>query len=173
MPLGQTFPVTSPGGIDFNQLAFDRRERAIQAIIDPITQHELALFDRFHRIQPIGFFPIFGGFGETPMVIESPPPQVVVIEPPAPAAAAPSEVEREVVPQAAAPAETPLPELGQFLLVRRDGGVIDSVAFSVQGARVIYITEDGGRHAIAIDQIDLEATEERNAERGTILHLTQ
>ena len=56
--------------------------------------------------------------------------------------------------------------------MQRDGNVIHAVAFSVEGNRVIYITTDGLRRSVPLDQIDVSVTEQRNAERGTILHLT-
>ena len=50
---------------------------------------------------------------------------------------------------AAAPAAPPLPYIGQFLLVERDGQVIHAVAFSVVGNQVVYITADGSRRSPA------------------------
>lgn len=180
LPLPQSSSASTLNGIDFNQLAFDQRQRDIQAIIDPITQHEIGLFGRFRGfggMAPISFVPIWGGYGGYDggsTVVQSPPPQVIVIEQPAPQVAPAPEAVAQAAPQAAAaPPEAPLPPLGQFSLVRRDGTVISSVAFTVHGDQIVYITADGSRHVIGTVEIDLKATEERNAEHGTILHLTQ
>jgi hypothetical protein len=179
LPLAQSTSASAQNGIDFNQLSFDERQQGIQAIIDPITQHEIGLFgqlSQFGAFTPISFVPIwggYGGYGGGATVVQSPPPQVIVIEPPAAQAGPAPQAAPQVAPEAAAPPETPLPPLGQFSLVRRDGTVINSVAFSLHGSQIIYITADGSRHVIGTDQIDLKATEERNAESGTILHLSQ
>jgi len=55
--------------------------------------------------------------------------------------------------------------------VERDGKVIHAVAFSVEGGRVVYITADGLRRSIPLNRINTQVTEQRNAERGTIIRL--
>lgn len=173
--LGQLLNPAPGLGFDFNHLAAINRDLAVRAIIDPLTQHELALTESLPREQPVAFFGGYGGFGEyaaAPVVVAPAQPQVIVVRQPVPQAAPAARAAAQPAPAAAAPPQPPLPDVGQFLLVRRDGKVIHAVAFSVEGKRVIYITADGLRRSIALDQLNTRVTEERNAERGTILHLT-
>jgi hypothetical protein len=171
IPLDQLLNAAPGLGFDYTHLAAINRDLAVRAIIDPLTQHELALAGQLPQAQPVAFFGGYGGYATQPLVIQTPQPQVIVIQPPATAAPAPQAATAAPAPAAAPPAP-PVPDVGQFLLVRRDKKVIDAVAFTRQGSRIVYITAGGLRHSIALDQLDLQATEERNAERGTILHLT-
>jgi hypothetical protein len=173
IPLDQLLNAAPGLGFDYTHLAAINRDLAVRAIIDPITQHELAIARQLPQAQPVAFFGGFGGYATEPLVIQTPQPQVIVIQPPAVAAPPPQAAPPTPPATAAAPPSPPLPDVGQFLLVQRDKKVIDAVAFTRQGSRIVYITADGLRHSVALDQLDLQATEERNAERGTILHLTE
>lgn len=171
IPLGQLLNPAPGLGFDFTHLAAINSDLATRAIIDPLTQYQLALAMSLPRVQPVGFIPAYDGGS---VVVAPAQPQVIVLQQPVPqpvaaqqAAPAPA-----LAPQAAAPPSPPLPDVGQFLLVRRDGKVIQAVAFSEEGKQIVYITAGGMRHTIPVEQIDLKATEARNAERGTILHLT-
>jgi hypothetical protein len=163
-----------PGlGFDFTHLAAINSNLAVQAIIDPLTQHQLALALRLPRVQPVAFwgFGGYGGYAESPVYVQPAQPQIIVLQQPVPQAAPATEVAPAPSPEAAAQPAPPLPDIGQFLLVERDGQVIHAVAFSIVGNQVVYITADGLRHTIALEQIDQRLTEQRNAERGTMLHL--
>jgi hypothetical protein len=70
-------------------------------------------------------------------------------------------------PQEAAP----LPDVGSFTLVMRDGTQVDAVAFTRAQDKLIYITPDGGRRTVAVRDIDGNSTERVNQERGTPLQL--
>jgi len=169
IPLDQLLNPAPGLGFDFTHLAAINRNLATQAIIDPLTRHQLALIQQLPQVLPAAIWG-FGGWGtyaEAPVVVQPAQPQVIVVPPAQPAATAPAPPS----PEAAAPPQPPLPDVGQFLLVERDGEVIHAAAFSVQGSQVVYITPGGARRAIPLDQIDVRLTEERNAERGTILHL--
>ena len=98
------------------------------------------------------------------IVVQQPSP-TIVIEPAAPAVNPPSE--------AAAPPrdEPPLPELTQFILVRRDGQVQLAVAFAIAGDRLIYITRDGLRHTLSVAELDKDTTRQMNDVNGTTLVL--
>jgi hypothetical protein len=172
--LGQLLNPVPGLGFDFNHLAAINSNLAVQAIIDPLTQHELAVVERLPQVQPAAFwgFGGYGGYGESPVVVAPAQPQIIVVQQPVPQAAPAAQAAPVPAPEAAAPPARPLPDIGQFLLVERDGNVIHAVAFSVEGNRVIYITTEGLRRSVPLDQIDVSVTEQRNAERGTILHLT-
>jgi hypothetical protein len=169
--LGQLLNPAPGLGFDFTHLAAINGDLATRAIIDPLTQYQLALARSLPRVQPAAFLPAYGGGS---VVVAPAQPQVIVVQQPVPQKTVAQQAVAAPVPAptAAAPTAPPLPDVGQFLLVRRDGKVIHAVAFSEEGKRIVYITAEGMRRTIAVDQIDLKATEERNAERGTILRLT-
>lgn len=173
IPLGQLLNPVPGLGFDFTHLAAVNSGLAVRAFIDPVTQHELAIAQQLPREQPVGFFPAYdygyGYGGEVPAAPSTPRPEIVVLQQPAaqpaPAVAAPA-------PVAAAPAPPPLP-VGELYLVRRDGKTIKVIAFSQQGGQIVYITANGMRHTMSLNDLNVKATEKRNAERGTILHLTE
>jgi hypothetical protein len=77
-------------------------------------------------------------------------------------------------------AETPAPpmestvpptELGQLILVRRDGQVVMAVAFTTSDGRLTYITQDGLRRSFPVVELDSEATRQMNSVNGTSVAL--
>lgn len=172
--LGQLLNPAPGLGFDFTHLAAINSNLGVQAIIDPLTQHELALALRLPQVVPTAFwgFAGYGGYAESPYVASPSQPQIIVVQQPVPQAAPAAQAAPIPAPEAAAPPAPPLPDVGQFLLVQRDGNVIHAVAFTVEGKNVVYITANGLRRTIPLGQIDTRLTEQRNAERGTMLHLT-
>ena len=172
--LGQLLNPVPGLGFDFTHLAAINSNLSVQAIIDPLTQHELALALRLPQVVPTAFwgFGGYGGYAESPYVASPSQPQIIVVQQPVPQAAPATQAAPTPAPEAAAPPAPPLPDVGQFLLIQRDGNVIHAVAFTVEGKNVVYITANGLRRTIPLDQIDTRLTEQRNAERGTMLHLT-
>lgn len=71
----------------------------------------------------------------------------------------------------AARASEPLRDVGEFVLVRRDGRLLFAVAFSAEGDQLIYITREGVRRSLPLAELDIEATRRMNEERGTTLRL--
>lgn len=65
----------------------------------------------------------------------------------------------------------PLPDVGSFTLVMRDGTQVDALAFTHAQDKIIYITPDGGRRTVAASDIDSDSTARVNEERGTPLQL--
>jgi len=121
--------------------------------------------------------PIF--FGGFPYYFDSPDyqqgpqqPQIIVIQQPAPAVTTQQEAPRaqeayNVPAPASAPA--PVPEVGELILVRRDGRVLFASVFSVIGNQVQYVTPEGIRHTLPLAELDTVATQEMNEARGTTL----
>ena len=125
----------------------------------------------------------FGGFGGFPYYSDSSDyqdyqpqpqqqqqPQVIVIQQPVtaqPPAPAPQEPSTEAA--APAPSTAPVPEVGEFILVRRDGRVLFASAFSVSGAQVQYVTPEGMRRTLPLSELDTAATQDMNEARGTTL----
>lgn len=182
---GTTTPLTpdfllgifpTPGlGFDFVHLAAINRGAGVRALIDPITQHELALARAIRRETPgfVSTVPTF--FGETPVITVE--PSVVVVQQPAPAPAPGERPERsrsaDSEPRTEAPPPEPLRDAGDFVLVRRDAGLLFAVAFTTGSDRLTYVTHEGVRRTVALTDLDFDATERINEERGTPLQLPQ
>ncbi len=171
-----------PGlGFDYPHLAAINRNLETRALIDPVTQHRLALARQIRRETPAG--PVIPFFPFTPQVIvvQSPPPVIVLQQDSSELETKPA-MRAERVSTAAREAETvveapvarvvePHKVLEDFVLVRKDGGVIHMVAFSARDGRVIYITSQGLRRSVALADLDREATTLRNEERGAEVKL--
>lgn len=128
---------------------------------------------------PSGF--VSGGFflptfsQPAPVIVVQPSPVVVVQQPAQllddsadrPRASRVSE-ERPAAPP---PEPAAVRDIGQFVLVRRDGGQVLAVAFTLQGKQISYVTRDGVRRSVALSALDLDATRNENEERGTTLRL--
>ncbi len=160
------FPV--PGfGFDFIHLAAVNRGRNNRVRRTP-----------FATIPFFGF-PFFSDFSAVPPA-QAAPPQVIVVQQPVPGQG--EDADEEISPRqarrsyfAAAPEASsdpePLHEAGEYVIVKRDGGLAFAVAFSVQGGQLIYITREGLQHTMALSTIDLTATQQMNEQRGTPIHL--
>jgi hypothetical protein len=169
--LGQLLNPVPGLGFDYSHLAAINHDLGIRAIIDPITQQELALSERLLQLTPRT--PISSSFfaSEPVVMLEQQPPQVIIVQQPQPAA----EQATDGASPSAEPTEMeqpPLPDVGQFVLVLHDGTQIQAVAFTRQNDRIVYITADGRRKSIAIGDLDTAATRRLNDERGTPLQLS-
>jgi hypothetical protein len=166
------FPV--PGlGFDFVNFAAVNGNLGVRALIDPVTQQEIALALRLQGAGLVASPFFFSPFGGSPIVVESPAsvapqtdppaqPPIIVVAPPAPQTAAPAQP---------AVQDQPLPDPGEFVLVQRDGRLLFAVAFTNDPGRVVYITKEGLRRSIALDQLDVDATLRMNEERGTSIQI--
>jgi hypothetical protein len=127
---------------------------------------------RGNFITPI-FFGGFPYYSDSPDYQPGPqPPQIIVIQQPAPAVTAQQEAPAAQavydVPTLA-PAPALVPEVGELILVRRDGRVLFASVFSVIGNQVQYVTPEGIRHTLPLAELDTVATQEMNEARGTTL----
>ena len=104
---------------------------------------------------------------------EQPQPQIIVIQQPAPAVAAqqPAPAAQDTYTGAAIPASPPAPvrEVGELILVKRDGQILFASVFSVTGSQLQYVTPEGIRHTLPMADLDTVATQEMNEARGTTL----
>src|SRR5713226_7429863 len=128
---------------------------------------------------PFVEFPFFSdSFGSAP--VQAAPPQVIIVQQPVPQQA--EDDEAEVTPRRSrrfysapapeAPADAaPGRAAGEYVLVRRDGGLLFAVAFSLQGGQLNYVTREGLRRTVALAAIDAEATEQMNEQRGMTVRL--
>jgi hypothetical protein len=103
-----------------------------------------------------------------------PQPQIIVVQQPEPAQQAadsatytPSDSSSEVAAQAASPVR----DVGDFILVRRDGRILFASVFSVAGAQLQYVTPEGIRHTIGVSDLDADATQQMNEARGTTVQI--
>jgi hypothetical protein len=128
-----------------------------------------------HRdfVTPVFFggYPYYSDYPDYPQ--EPQQPQIIVIQQPAPtvtvqqAAPAPTETYADTAAPATPPA--PVRDVGELILVRRDGRVLFASVFSVTGTQVQYVTPEGIRHTLPLAELDTVATQEMNEARGTTL----
>ncbi|HEX9759431.1 MAG TPA: hypothetical protein VGA40_00850, partial [Candidatus Acidoferrales bacterium] len=168
------YPVSGLG-FDYAHHAAVNRGLATRAVIDPATQHQLALARQLRQTAPVtGVVPVvFPVINNTivivqapPVIVQAPPPTIIIQQAPAAAtAAANSPAEPAVL------LEPPPPhrELDEIVLVRVDGGLLFAVGYSQRGDRLIYITPQGLRRSVKLAEIDVEFTLRLNEERGTFL----
>lgn len=165
------FPV--PGfGFDFTHFAAVNRNLGIRALIDPATQLQLALARQILRETP--FFPFVPAFPfNSAGVVVVPQPQVVILQQPVPIEEREERVRQAEVEAQPQPRREPEPvaELGELILVRSDGKVLFAVAFSQVNDRLVYVTREGIRRSFPISELDRDATQQMNEERGTSLRL--
>ena len=162
-----------PGfGFNFEHLSAIDRDIAIKALIDPVTQAQLRIALRLSRLNGFasgGFLLDGGGYYAVPADNEQQPQaqQPVIIVQQAPQQAAPQEM-AAVEPAQEGP---PIPDVGEFTLVTRQGAKIDALAFTVMDNKIVYITPAGGRRSMAVSDLDSNATIHLNQERGTPIQL--
>jgi hypothetical protein len=65
----------------------------------------------------------------------------------------------------------PMQSESEYVFVRRDGTVFFAVAYTWVSDKLQYITKDGLRRSVALDSIDLNATQQFNEQRGISIHL--
>jgi hypothetical protein len=179
--LQQLLDPVPPPGFDYQYLSAIDSDLAVKALIDPVTEWRVAEAERTLRATG-GFagssfyLPDGGGYylpeeseeadrSQEPQPQPSQQPQIIVLQqvPPTQPAAQPAP-EAEAAPAA-------VPDVGQFVLVLRNGTRIQAVAFTSSNGNIVYITADGSRRTIALADLDSETTMRVNEERGTPLQL--
>jgi hypothetical protein len=165
-------------GFDFEHLNAIDRDLAIKALIDPITEQRLALAERIarrsSRFGSSGFFLLDGGGAyvlpsgpdQSDQVPAQQQPQVIVVQVPATQQTG----QESAAPEASESA--PLPDVGEFTLILRNGSQIHAVAFTRIDDKIVYITPSGGRRTLAVADLDTDSTERTNQENGTPLQLS-
>ena len=161
-----------PGlGFDFPHLAAINRGFNSQAGF--LNAFPNGVFNNF------GFIPFFGSvpWSYPPYEEASPDyytetaqqPQFVIPRP------RPATPPTETTPRAAEPQTPPPPppELGQLILVRRDGQVLLAVAFTTNRGQLTYITREGTRRSFPVSELDKDATRQMNDANGTSVSLPQ
>ena len=101
-------------------------------------------------------------------------PQVVVVQQPVPAVTAQQDAYSGTDSAAVSSSPTsaaPVRDVGEFILVRRDGRVLFASAFSVAGAQLQFVTPEGIRRTVPMSDLDADATQQMNEARGTTVRL--
>ena len=165
----RTFPV--PGlGFDFAHLAAISRNFKVSDFSVLSTAQRLALTQPLTPIVPFAV-PFFSAPAQ---VIVVPGPVVVIQQATAPAEPVEVVARARPVEPRGSPEASRAPEphdVGEFVLVRRDGRLVFAVAFSTQGDQLTYVTREGVRRSLPLVELDIETTRRMNEERGTTIHL--
>ena len=74
-------------------------------------------------------------------------------------------------PGAPAATQAPPPELGQLILVRRDGQIVMAVAFTVRNGQLTYVTNEGTRRSFPVSELDKDTTRQMNEANGTFVSI--
>jgi hypothetical protein len=117
------------------------------------------------------------GYDQTeaaPVQQTQPQPQIIVIQQPAPAprdADMGSNLANDSTAENAQQAAESVPDVGDFILVRRDGRILFASIFSIVGAQLQYVTPEGIRHSLAMSDLDPVATQQMNEARGTTVRI--
>jgi hypothetical protein len=129
------------------------------------------------------FTPVF--FNETPYLSDlvgpysgqqgQQQPQIIVIQQPAPAAVAqstnPVQQPSTTTPSTPPAVTSPVRDVGEFILVRRDGRILFASAFSVSDGQLRYVTPEGIRHTVPVTELDAGATRQMNEALGATVQL--
>jgi hypothetical protein len=67
----------------------------------------------------------------------------------------------------AGPSDASSPDVGQLILVRKDGQIVTPNAFAIAGDQLVYITRQGARLSFPVADLDKDTTRKMNAANGT------
>lgn len=180
--------ITPNSGFNWEHVNAINSDLPEKALIDPVTQLEIAQAERLLRTTGgatfgggayiLGGYPSYVPTGtETeqanpeseqlqaePQSAPNSQPQIIVLQ------QAPSQQSAASTTQAA-PAEQQLPDRGELTLVLRSGEHVRALAFTHLNDKIVYIAPDGGRTTIEAADLDSAATVRINQEQGTPLQL--
>jgi hypothetical protein len=185
--LEQLLDISPNSGFDWEHVNAINQDLPLKALVDPVTQLEIAQAERVLRTTGVGFGGgayIFGGYpyyppveseGEQPGYSsdeqgqaapsgENGRPQIIVLQQ---APAGQPSAESNEGPQP----EEQIPDQGELTLVMRSGKQIKALAFTRVNDTIVYITPDGGRVTVDAKDVDADATVRVNQAQGTPLQL--
>ncbi|HTU32408.1 MAG TPA: hypothetical protein VMF66_01245 [Candidatus Acidoferrum sp.] len=185
--LQQLLNISPTNGFNWQYVNAINQDLPLKAIVDPVTRLEIAQAEHLLRsggAQFTGAYILGGGYGyympeeaaqeaaptpaeqaepqgepEGQQSSESTQPRVIVLQ------------QKTDTSDAQESAPTAVPDEGPLTLVLRDGQKIEAIAFTVIGAKIVYITPDGTRKTIDGAELDSAATVRLNQENGTSLRL--
>jgi hypothetical protein len=101
-------------------------------------------------------------------------PQIVIVMPPGYSTGSSSATGAQT-PSQSSTGQAPVTDTAivssEYVLLKRDGGVLFANAFTVQSGQMVYITPEGNRRKITLAELDVDATRKMNEERGTTITL--
>jgi hypothetical protein len=172
-PAANDFVFGSGTSFGFGNSDIRDQDLGIKALIDPATEWRLYERHKFRHNGGFasGFYLLDGGYDEP---AAAPGDADQVSQPTDEQAQEDQEQDngqRQETYAEAAPESAPeqLPDVGQFVLVLRNGSQIQAVAFTRRDDRIVYITTDGLRRSLAVADLDSDSTVRVNQERGTPL----
>jgi hypothetical protein len=192
--LQELLNITPNSGFNWEHVNAINRDLGEKALIDPVTQLEIAQAERLLRSTGGGTFGggayILGGYPYyTPSELEgeqanlenepaqaeqqSAPnaqPQIIVLQQ-APSRQSAAPATQSAAAQFPATTEEQVPDRGELTLVLRNGKQVKALAFTDVNGQIVYITPDGSRTTIEAADLDSAATVLINQERGTPLQL--
>lgn len=168
--------ISPQDGFNWQHVNAINGDLAIKALIDPVTQLQVAQAERLLRLTSGAFPASSGGVYYLPPESEEAP-----TEPPERSSTAPPQSQVIVVQQA--PAQSPQhvhvnervatevekPDQSGLVLVLRSGKQILVSAFARDKDQIVYITPDGNRLSVPEADLDSSATRRANRERGNFL----
>lgn len=169
--------ITPSSGFNWQHVNAINEDLPIKALIDPVTQLEVAQAERLLRLTggmvPAGtgglyYVPSESEEATTPEQPEHPqtePPQSQVIVLQQAPAQPPHQASEQLAPQAEVPHQNGL------VLVLHNGNRINVFAFTRDKDHIVYITPDGSRLSVPETALDYTATLRANREQGTFLQL--
>lgn len=165
--LGFDFPhLAAVGGSAQNNrsLGFGRGGRRGQGAYVPILFGGYPYYD-------YGPYYDSGDYDQAQQSVQS-QPQVIVIQQPGSDAAEQQGADSANDAALPPPTAAPVPDIGDFILVRQDGRILFASAFSVVGTQMQYVSPDGIRHTLPMTELDANATQQMNEARGTTVQLS-
>ncbi len=172
--------ISPNSGFNWQHVNTINADLPIKALIDPVTQLEVAQAVRLLRLTGPPFPAAGGGVYYAPSDTEEaqttvepegssteppqnpPQNQVIILQP---AAAQPLQRPNDDNDQVTTKEETP--DQSGLVLVLRSGKQIRVAAFMRENDRIVYITPEGDRLSIAAGDLDPGTTARVNSERGT------
>lgn len=164
-------------GFNWQYVNAINQDLPIKALIDPVTQLQVAQAVRLLRLTNGAFPAAAGGVYYWPPETEEPP----AMELPARSSAEPPQSQVIVLQQAPVPppqhaneqgaTELETPDQSGLVLVLRNGKQIQVSAFTHARNEIVYIAPDGNRLSVPDTDLDSEATLRANKERGNFLQI--
>jgi hypothetical protein len=67
----------------------------------------------------------------------------------------------------------PIRDVGEFVFVQPEGGILFASGYIVSGGQLQYVTPEGIRHTVSVAELDTEATRKMNEVLGTTVDLSK
>ena len=118
-------------------------------------------------------YPYYVGdyYGDSSNYDQPQQPQPIADQQPVPVAQQPDDSANYAPASPMPPPVTPVRDVGEFVLVRRDGQILFASAFMVGTTQLTYINLEGIRRTLPLAELDADATQQMNEARGTTVQI--